>query len=87
MSQFKSTNRNQIKPLLQIKLRKTALITGGAGFIGTNLAGRFLSDGMKVIVFDNLSRPGVWQNVEWLKKEYGSNVQLRVADVRDECPW
>ena len=32
-----------------------ALITGGAGFIGTNLAKRLLKDGYEVIIFDNYS--------------------------------
>ena len=41
----------------------TRLITGGAGFIGTNLADRLLADGRRVLVFDNLSRPGVEQNL------------------------
>jgi len=40
------------------------LITGGAGFIGTNLAERLLSAGQRVLVFDNLSRAGVRHNVE-----------------------
>ena len=33
----------------------TALITGGAGFIGANLADRLASDGHEVIVFDALA--------------------------------
>ena len=39
------------------KLRnKTALITGGAGFIGSHLADRLIKEKAKVIVFDNLSK-------------------------------
>lgn len=44
----------------------TILITGGAGFIGSNLADRLLCDGHQVIIFDNLSRVGAAQNLEWL---------------------
>ena len=59
------------------------LITGGAGFIGTNLAHRLLSLGQPVVIFDNLSRPGVEQNWRWLKQQHGDLVQIEVADVRD----
>jgi CDP-paratose 2-epimerase len=58
------------------------LITGGAGFIGTNLAHRLLSSGQPVLLFDNLSRPGVERNVQWLQKEHGSLVRLEEADIR-----
>jgi UDP-glucose 4-epimerase len=34
---------------------KRALITGGAGFIGSNLADRLLADGVEVVILDNLS--------------------------------
>jgi CDP-paratose 2-epimerase len=61
-----------------------ALITGGAGFIGTNLADRLLSDGVPVIVLDNLSRDGVEQNLDWLVKKHPGKVDVRVADIRDE---
>lgn len=59
------------------------LITGGAGFIGTNLAHRLLLANRRVILFDNLSRPGVEGNVRWLCATHGPRVQVEVADVRD----
>ena len=60
-----------------------ALITGGAGFVATNVADRLLRDGWRVRLLDNLSRPGVEGNVAWLKAEHGEAVELVVADVRD----
>jgi NAD(P)-dependent dehydrogenase (short-subunit alcohol dehydrogenase family) len=45
-----------------------ALITGGAGFIATNVADRLLAAGWRVRLFDNLSRAGVEQNVRWLPR-------------------
>ncbi len=62
---------------------KPVLITGGAGFIGTNLAHKLLSGGRSVILFDNLSRNGVDQNLTWLHRTYGSLVQFVPGDVRD----
>ncbi|MHB9028690.1 MAG: NAD-dependent epimerase/dehydratase family protein [Candidatus Latescibacterota bacterium] len=58
-------------------------MTGGAGFIGTNLAARLLSQGERVLIFDNLSRPGVERNLQWLRDTYGSLFQAEIADVRD----
>ena len=63
--------------------RRPVLITGGAGFVGTNLADRLLTSGCPVLVFDNLSRPGVDQNLRWLRQQHGNHVQIDVADVRD----
>ena len=60
-----------------------ALITGGAGFVATNVADRLLREGANVRLFDNLSRPGVEQNARWLKGKYGRRVELVVGDVRD----
>jgi CDP-paratose 2-epimerase len=59
------------------------LITGGAGFIGTNLAHRLLSDGRPVIIFDNLSRSGVERNLRWLCDQHGRRVRVEVGDIRD----
>ena len=48
--------------------RRTVVITGGAGFIGSNLAERLLREpGVRVRVFDNLSRAGVEHNLTWLR--------------------
>jgi CDP-paratose 2-epimerase len=59
------------------------LITGGAGFIGTNLAHRLLSAGQPVLLYDNLARPGVAYNLAWLRRTHGSLVRFEHADVRD----
>jgi CDP-paratose 2-epimerase len=58
------------------------LITGGAGFIGTNVAERLLSAGHRVVVLDNFSRTGVEQNAVWLQHRYGDRVRVLVGDVR-----
>jgi len=62
---------------------RPVLITGGSGFIGTNLAHRLLSSGRSVLILDNLSRRGVESNLRWLQETHGSRVQIEVADVRD----
>ncbi|PTY08090.1 CDP-paratose 2-epimerase [Opitutaceae bacterium EW11] len=59
------------------------LITGGAGFIGTNLADRLLSMRRRVVLLDNLSRPGVEQNVKWLRARHPELLEVRIGDVRN----
>lgn len=60
------------------------LITGGAGFIGSNLADRLATEGHEIIVYDALSRPGVERNLAWLKSIHGDRITSIVGDVRDE---
>lgn len=59
------------------------LITGGAGFVGSNLADSLLEDGEDVVILDNLSRPGVERNAEWLTERHGSALRIEVQDVQD----
>src|SRR3954466_12077359 len=57
------------------------LVTGGAGFIGTNLADRLLRDGQRVRVVDNLSRPGVERNLAWLRERHGDRLEVMIGDL------
>ena len=58
------------------------LVTGGAGFIGTNLVERLLSRGHEVTIYDNLSRRGARLNAAWLRERY-PGLRWLEADVRD----
>lgn len=58
------------------------LITGGCGFVGSNLAAECLSRGYKLAVFDNLSRFGSEKNLSWLK-ERGEMVFFH-GDIRNQ---
>ncbi len=59
------------------------LITGGAGFIGTNIARSYLEDNQAVHIFDNLSRPGVERNISGLLQAYPGRVLFTQADTRN----
>ena len=59
------------------------LVTGGAGFIGSNLADRLAAEGHEVLVYDALSRPGVEANLAWLQARHGRRIHPVVADIRD----
>lgn len=58
------------------------LITGGAGFVGVNLAAHWLAAGERVRILDSLIRPGSERNLEWLQQHYGDRVDFVQADVR-----
>jgi CDP-paratose 2-epimerase len=61
------------------------LVTGGAGFIGANLADRLASEGHDVLVYDTLRRPGVERNLAWLRRRHAARVSTLIADVRDQA--
>lgn len=55
------------------------LVTGGAGFIGSNVADRFIHDGHKVVIIDNLST-GVEANLPQKAKFYKLDIRSAVID-------
>lgn len=61
----------------------TVLVTGGAGFIGANVAHALLAAGEPVRILDDLSRLGVERNVRWMESLHGERLELVIADVRD----
>jgi CDP-paratose 2-epimerase len=63
---------------------RPVLVTGGAGFIGSNIADRLASEGHAVHLFDALSRPGVERNLAWLQDRHGRQISFTQGDVRDE---
>ncbi len=77
----------QAGDMLKSGTERRVLITGGAGFIGSNLAARLLADTTAhVTVFDSLARPGVETNIAWLQT-LAAPGRLRVipGDVRDRA--
>lgn len=59
----------------------STLITGGCGFLGSNLARRALAQGEDLVVVDNLSRKGSAQNLEWLRSK--GEFRYHATDIRD----
>ncbi len=60
------------------------LVTGGAGFIGSNYVDLLLSSGKQVRIFDNLSRSGAEKNLAWLRDKHGpESFELNIGDVRE----
>jgi CDP-paratose 2-epimerase len=58
------------------------LITGGAGFIGSNTAANYLGRGARVTIFDNFKRRGTESNAAWLKERFGDRLTILTGDVR-----
>src|SRR6266446_5267375 len=60
------------------------LVTGGAGFVGSNLVNNLLSDGCSVRILDSLSRSGTQNNLAWLRSQHGNGqLEFIQADIRD----
>jgi CDP-paratose 2-epimerase len=58
------------------------LITGGCGFLGSNLASHAIERGDELLVFDNLSRAGATDNLKWLQGK--GKFQFTHGDIRCE---
>ena len=57
------------------------LITGGCGFLGSNLALEVLSRDEELYIFDNLYRESSYKNLEWLKRK--RKFKFIHADIRN----
>jgi CDP-paratose 2-epimerase len=63
-------------------IMRTTVVTGGAGFVGSNLVNSLLERGENVIVFDSLARAGSELNLLWLQSRH-PGLQYVNGDVRD----
>jgi len=57
------------------------LVTGGCGFLGSNLAAQVLQQGDELVVLDNLYRFGSSQNLDWLRSQ--GDFRFIHADIRN----
>lgn len=64
---------------------RVVLVTGGAGFIGSNVVHHLATRGWRVVVIDNCSRPGVERNARWLTETHGPLVEIVRVDLRDRA--
>ena len=62
----------------------TVLVTGGAGFVGANLADHLARAGHRLLVVDDLRRPGSERNASWLAREHGNRLDIEVAALDDQ---
>jgi len=67
---------------MSVKNTNKILITGGAGFIGANLANYFAKKGCTIHIFDNLSRRGTKENLKWLTQKHSSKIIPQIYDLR-----
>lgn len=58
------------------------LITGGCGFLGSNLAAHAIEKGEEIVIFDNLYREGSLHNLAWLKDK--GTFRFVHGDIRNQ---
>jgi CDP-paratose 2-epimerase len=65
-------------------MKKPVLVTGGAGFVGSNLVHSLLRDGHPVTILDSLARRGSEQNLAWLRRQNSRGLLRFIhGDVRN----
>jgi len=74
---------------MQKMIYKNVLITGGAGFIGSNIANKLILEGYNVTVLDNLSKQihGDDFNKSFLYLSLNSKIKFIKGDVTSESDW
>lgn len=64
------------------------IITGGCGFLGSNIAKKLLNENHKILIIDNLQRFGSKKNLEWLKQnnqfEFIENDIINIESFKNE---
>lgn len=64
-------------------MHMNVLITGGCGFLGSNVASSYLEDGARVTVVDQMLKGGSWENLRWLEglASNRADFEFRQADI------
>ncbi|MCY3005757.1 MAG: GDP-mannose 4,6-dehydratase [Planctomycetota bacterium] len=57
------------------------LITGGCGFLGSNVASRYLRDGARVTIIDKMYKSGSWENLRWLQGSCNQQRDLEFHEI------
>jgi CDP-paratose 2-epimerase len=70
------------KPTIR-RVQSRVLVTGGCGFIGSNLVNAIAGRGEMVLAFDAMRREGSQENARWLKSRWGDRLEIVSGDVRD----
>lgn len=65
-------------------MNQNILITGGAGFIGTNTAEYYLKSHYNVFILDNFERRGTRENIKYLRENYKNRLQVVNGDIRKD---
>jgi CDP-paratose 2-epimerase len=73
---------NAVSRPVVLRSEAPVLITGGCGFIGSNLAHALALQGRKVLILDNLSRAGTEHNAAWLRGQHPDRIGIELGDVR-----